>query len=164
MIFDNSYLEKELVNLGVPEEDVKKMQFSMTEVIKDGVVFAKHKLFLDFKQPLFWFANGSHKNLQDSTTKDYKLCLCPNMTPALVLDGQEHASETTWNTVSRCLTNFMTDPFYDLHQKAGAFFQGGSNNPLGGYIFVEFWKPKGAQAWLDAFNKELKIRRSVNFE
>lgn len=164
MIFNNSYLEEELINLGVPEEDVKKMQFSMTEVLKDGAVFARYELFMYFKQPLFWFADGRHINLQDNATKDYKLCLCPNLTPALILDGEEHASETTWNTVHRCLTNFMTDPFYELHQNAGAFFQGGSHNSLGGHIFVEFWKPKGAQAWLDAFNKELKIRRSVNFE
>lgn len=46
------------------------------------------------------------------------------------------------------LTNYMDHPCYDIGKKAQHFFQGGSNDPKGKWIMIEFWRPEGVADWL----------------
>jgi hypothetical protein len=129
-------------------------------ILKDDKIFAEFTYFEGIEQPLFRFRDLRICNIQDKETGKYKLILGPHSQPALILQGKDHATMVAWQTVHRCLTNYTKDPFYELSRNAGAFFQGGGSNPEQEYIYVEFWKYKGAQAWLDAFNDELIIRKN----
>lgn len=53
--------------------------------------------------------------------------------------------------------NHRDDPWYHARQKAGAFFQGGSDKPKGEWVFIEFWKPETADTYVDMINQVLKF-------
>jgi hypothetical protein len=72
-----------------------------------------------------------------------------------IIDGKEATADLN-KFVGVMLTNSMTLPAYWIHKEAGAFFQSGSDNIDGENIYVEFWKPKGAQAWVDHLNEHFK--------
>lgn len=164
--FDNTvrasddHVRNALFECGIPAEEVKELVITRTKILKEGCVFADYDYFSEIEQPLFRFQVPRFCNLQDKRTGHYKLVLGPHSHPSLILQGKDHATLIAWQTVNRCLTNYIKDPFYELSRNAGAFFQGGSSNPEQEYIYVEFWKFKGAQAWLDAFNTELINRKN----
>lgn len=148
-----------LYHFGIPLSTVERVTVDQDSV-RDGVqVFARYKYFDGIDQPLFHINSSAFDNRTDHNG-NYVLVLGPHSNPAVILTGEHHATSLARETVKRCLTNYMDDKFYHLHQSAGAFFQGGSREDDGEYIYVEFWKPTGAQAWLDAFNEELKSRRA----
>lgn len=62
------------------------------------------------------------------------------------------------------LTNLTTDPRYKIHTDAGAFFQGGYADPNGKWFLIEFWKPAGAQAFIDYLNENYKFIQEASDE
>lgn len=164
--FDNvvrgtkEHVKSALHACGVEVEDNKDLTITINKVLKGKELLADYAYFHGIDQPLFRFKGEQFSNLQDKETKHYKLVFGPHSNPSLILEGEEHACLVAWQTVHRCLTNYMNDPFYDLSRAAGAFFQGGSSNPDHKYIYVEFWKFDGAQAWLDGFNEQLLLRKN----
>jgi hypothetical protein len=64
----------------------------------------------------------------------------PGKNPGLMLDGP-YVTENVWRVFNRMInSNSMTCPLYHARQRAGAFFQGGSNDPNGRFVFIEFWQ------------------------
>lgn len=148
-----------LCYLGVPLTVVEDLNVGNNGKLHlRGKEYGTYKYFDGIERPLFRFQERAFENACDHEG-NYMLCLSTHDTPGLILTGEHHATELAWETIKRCLTNYMTDPFYKLSQESGAFFQGGSNDKDGGFLYVEFWKPAGAQAWVDGFNAELKKRR-----
>ena len=49
---------------------------------------------------------------------------------------------------------YMRSPNYAAVTEATAFFQGGSESPNSDWYYIEFWKPEGAQAYVDKVNAE----------
>lgn len=79
----------------------------------------------------------------------YVLTTCCHGTPALEI---ENASKELHGFIRRILScNYMGDYHYELTRRAGAFFQGGSNLEEG-WLLIEFWKPSGAQEFIDYIN------------
>lgn len=148
-----------LVHFGVPLSVAESVTVGDGEIKLKDKSFALYKYFDGIDQPLFKFNDPAYQNRVNPANGNYQLTMGSHMSPALVLTGEFNASYLAWETVKRCMTNYTPDPFYKLSQDSGAFFQGGSNNQGGEYIYVEFWKPAGAQAWVDAFSQELKKRR-----
>lgn len=54
------------------------------------------------------------------------------------------------------LTNSMDNPCYELMKKCGAFFQGGSHDPKGKWIMIEFWNPNGIKDWMEYLNNNYR--------
>lgn len=50
------------------------------------------------------------------------------------------------------LSQFMNDETYKLKSDSGTFFQGGSADPHGKFFFIEFWQPKGVEAFVKYLN------------
>lgn len=143
-----------LVSYGIPITKVSNLSIGSEDRIMEGNgPFARYKYFDGIEQPLFHFKDATYTNLQNE--KGYQLTLGNHMNPALVVSGPE-ATPKIYDVLCRGLTNFITDPFYALHKDAGAFFQGGYGTKDGKWFYIEFWKPAGAQAWLDAINLEIK--------
>lgn len=52
-------------------------------------------------------------------------------------------TKKVWEEVAALLAaNNITTPEYTARQKASAFFQGGSDQPNGQFILIEFWAPE----------------------
>lgn len=144
----------------VPINVVDRLTVGQHNVLKqNGSEFAIYKYFDGIDRPLFRFQDQCYQNVTDSNNY-YIPVIGPHDNPALILTGEYHADWTAWSTINEALSNDIRNPFYALHKDAGTFFQGGSDWIEGGwYLYVEFWKPAGAQAWLDAFNVRLKLNR-----
>lgn len=85
----------------------------------------------------------------------FRLTLCTHRTPAFEISG-DLATPELHEFLKAMLTNWMDDPRYKLNQNAGAFFQGGSHDPNGKWFLIEFWKPEGAQAFVDYINEHFE--------
>ena len=121
-----------------------------------GKEFGHYRYIDGIEQPLFYFQDPVYLS-QTNYYGNHQLVLYVHGSASLVM--HKHPSpRIVHETIRRCLTNYMPDEFYKLQQDAGAFFQGGSENPDGDFFYVEFWKPQGAQAWVDGFNRELQKR------
>jgi hypothetical protein len=67
----------------------------------------------------------------------------------------EDCPEEIHRLIRNTITNqYMDTEEYRVSQNSGAFLQGGSNLE-GGWIFVEFWKPKGAHEFVEYINKKI---------
>lgn len=131
---------------------------------RSGRVLGEYKWFDDtdnayFKWyptgPLGMFSGQREYNLDLGTKKrtgNFRLQLSVKDTPGLTITGQM-ATLRLFAFVKVLLTNSMDFPAYWIHQNAGAFFQGGAHDKNGGWFFIEFWKPEGAQAWVDHLNE-----------
>ncbi len=86
----------------------------------------------------------------------FSMCIKPKQyvhdSPALVLNGRE-ATPKMHAFLIRSLTNFMNDEAYNLHKQCCAFFQGGYNDPNGGFFYIEFWKGAKAQPYIEWLNR-----------
>lgn len=85
----------------------------------------------------------------------FKPCLSNNMLPAFQVYGAK-ATPRLHAFIKSMMTNQMTDPCYKLSRDAGAFFQGGSNDPEAGWFLIEFWNPKGVKAWMEHLNQHYR--------
>lgn len=149
-----------LCHLGIPLQIVSSLTVSKDSINYSGKRFAVYKYFEGIDQPLFHFDDHHYQTMLNHDG-NYVLSLGVHGNPSLVLTGGYHADKVAWETINRGLTNYMLDPFYKLKNESGAFFQGGSQwiDNTEGFLYVEFWKPSGAQAWVDAFNEALKKHR-----
>lgn len=57
------------------------------------------------------------------------------------------------------MTNHMDHPCYQLGKDAGHFFQGGSNDPKGQWIMIEFWRPAGVPAWIKYLEENFVMKK-----
>lgn len=151
-----------LRHFGIPLHIVERVSVGQEVIKLNSKIFAMYRYFVGIEQPLFHLlntGNGIYDNMCDPDTGDYVLTLSSHSTPCMILKDAHDATPLTHSVIKKCLTNVMDDPFYKLTVESGAFFQGGSSEPEGQWFFVEFWKPQGAQAWLDGFNAQLHKAR-----
>jgi hypothetical protein len=148
---------------GIPE------RIAGTVTVGAGVInlfqenFGVYKYFNGIEQPLFRFQDrvyGQHHHVVDGDylISNFHLSLSVHNTAGLVVTGWD-ATQDLRAFLHRMFTNMMTDECYAIHKDAGAFFQGGSveaPEDEHGFIYVEFWKPEKAQAFVDYLNKNFK--------
>lgn len=130
-----------------------------------GNVVARYKWIDGITYPIFSWV-GEEFNLynqhsfvlqKDDTFKPkFRLSLCCHGTPAFQISG-EQATPELHQFLHGMLTNWTKDPCYEIHQNAGAFFQGGSHDPDGQFIMIEFWKPAGAEAFMKYLNENYVV-------
>lgn len=152
-----------LHDMGIPITTIERCTFVGNGLLVcDGKNFATYKYFDGIEQPLFRFEkqdiypglifSGSSKGGQEITTPKFRLSLSVNGTPGIIVSGI-NATNNVHRAIQESLTNWTPDPAYDIHQDAGAFFQGGHGSPEGQWFFVEFWKPAGAEAYAEHLSK-----------
>lgn len=148
-----------LCHLKIPLIIVEALEFTGTDGKLNwaGKEFVHYKYFDGIDQPLFYFQERKFNqqsmimNEDNSLKPDFHLSLTTNDSPGLIVTGPIATPELQ-EFIRGMLTNWTSDPCYKIHTDAGAFFQGGSNDPNGGYIYIEFWKPAGAPAFVDYLN------------
>lgn len=154
-----------LCDYGVPLTVVENIQFNKGELFFIGATrehYGRYKYFDGIDRPLFSFQNQALMAqpivLQHDGTKKakFRLNLSVHGTPGFIISGKDATPQLHAFIRYPVLTNMMTHECYKLHQAAGAFFQGGSNDPNGEFIYLEFWKPEGAQAVVDYINEHYK--------
>lgn len=159
-----------LCHWGVPISVVENLHFTKDGLLKDsrGELFGRYKYFDGIEQPLFIFTNralGKQRFVrveEEGATvlaPDFRLSLSTHDTPGLIIDGDDATPELHFK-LRRCLTNYMYDPWYEIHKAAGAFFQGGAHYPEGRFFYIEFWLPAGAQAFVDRLNAEYRPKEA----
>jgi hypothetical protein len=152
-----------LCEFGIPINAIERWVFTkdnrMSERTTDGwKEQVRYKYFDGIEQPLFLFQNQVLNQQRWERGEDgvlrpkFRLSLNASGTPGLSIGGPM-ATPELHAFMHRMLTNWVQDPCYAIHQAAGAFFQGGADNPNGEYIFIEFWKTAGAQAFIDYVNE-----------
>lgn len=159
-----------LQKYGIPQDRVDQIWAIAERQTNDGLLWdqnhdqyiGRYQFFVGIEQPLFYF-NDLELMKQKVEIIDgvphpqFRLNTYVHHNASLVIYG-EHATEHLHTFIRvYALTNLMTSPGYKINQEAGAFFQGGFADPKGQFIYIEFWKPKGAQAFVDYVNKEYPI-------
>jgi hypothetical protein len=145
---------------GVPIHIAEEAGFSNgSTLMYCGKEFCKYKYFDGIDQPLFRFENQTYEQQRFVVDPEkrvrkpaFRLGLSVQDTPGLTINGPDASVELHEFIRCQCLTNYMDAPGYKLSQESGAFFQGGAHDPEGQWIFIEFWKPKGAQVFVDFIN------------
>lgn len=128
--------------------------------VKDhGNTLGQYCWFPELNKYLFYWYNRTYNQQQMIIGQDFKLKakfrlqLSLNRMACIHVSGFEPEQMKEIKTfICSMLINYMKDPCYKLSQDAGAFFQSGSEKEVPDYILIEFWKPEGAQAWVDYFN------------
>jgi len=122
-------------------------------------VFADFRYFDGIEQPLFRFSNRLFLQQQFVIADDqkflrpeFRLSLGPHDNPALEIYGPIVSSELHKFISGVVGCQFVNEPEYKIKTAAAAFFQGGSAGPEERRIYIEFWKPDGAQAFIDYIN------------
>ena len=158
-----------LKKLGIPLPIVEEVTVDITEdrkTLKYGSkVFAYFDDKPNIEEALFHFTDEYkvYKELLNKMVIQPDNSLRPEFKLSLDKDGV-----VCLEIFSRCccedLYTFLTDMFtinssddrYWLTSKAGAFFAKGEKDKNADYYKIEFWKPEGAQAWLQYFNDHYK--------
>lgn len=155
-----------MTNEGLDEETIQRLVIEnnsnlLSGIIKhQGVIVGAFKWFEGLDVPCFrWqvekFRKYSfHKKIVVDGVERIKFrpSLSPHDTVGLIVDG-ELATPELHQFLMGMLTNWMDDPRYALHREAQAFFQGGSNDPDGGWFYMEFWNPVGVKPFIDYVNE-----------
>ena len=148
------YILNALCALGVPINIVGDIRIGDPRgLLLHSEIFADYKYFPGIEQPLFRFHNkafGQQRfiRLEDNSIKpNFHLSLGKNGVASLNIDEHSVTSELH-AFLCGMFTNRVKDPRYDLHHKAGAFFKGDPGETL----TIEFWKPSGAEAFVDYVN------------
>lgn len=150
----------------VPVNTIERLQVEGEFLKENGEVFGIHKWFPELNKFLFQLYNPSHsqhrfivEQEKEIVKPDFRLQLSANRMACFQLSHQyTDVMVKTHLFIRRMLTNVMDDPCYKLNQDAGAFFQCGSDQLDSDYILVEFWKPEGAQAFIDYMNANLQFK------
>ena len=152
-----------LSHLGIPMHVVESVQFDEDREMKlNGKLFGKYKYFEGIEQPLFLFFGFNYNQQkmviqQDKSLRPaFHLCLSNHDTPGLIFSGREATPELHDFLNNILAQNNIFNDCYKLHQKAGAFFQGGHQRRDDEYIYIEFWRADGAQAFVDYVNENYK--------
>ena len=159
-----------LVKFGVPVNVVETVVFGKDEITYNGKPFAVYKYFEGIEQPLFRFLDETYSrvfaqqnyviNGDKTLSPRFKLTLSNHDTPGLIISGKAANQEIHAFITNLVMCNFTDDVKYKIKSDAGAFFQGGSNMPDGEYIYIEFWKPSDAQAFVDYINENFKMENN----
>lgn len=165
---------------GVPLNTVEHVTVSFTGnhggEIKDGdELFATFKVFPAMNRVLFMFRKhdygqqtamwGDDKKLHPK----FKLCLYVHDQAGLIVRADreknlftkelyEFINEFMGANISRIdegSSDWMkrNHEMYKLRQACGAFFQGGHGGHDKEWLYIEFWKPEAAQAFVDYINE-----------
>ena len=129
--------------------------------IPSGKLFCDGKYFKGIDQPLFRFEDLTYQCLQDEEG-NYQLTLGNHDQPSLVLHGNH--CKGAYPVIMACLSNYRSNPAYELKIDSGAFFQSGSDNPDASFYYLNFINAEKAQLWLDYFNQKLKEARNQTKE
>lgn len=161
---------------GIPETIAGSVTAGNGMIRDHGELFANYKYFDGIEQPLFRFQNhvfDLHRHCivdgEDGKKKlemHYHLSLGNNDLPSLIVHGWDASQDLRSFIEGTMLTIDMRYPGYKLTKDSGAFFQGGYNaepDSENGWIFIEFWKPEGAQAWIDHLNANFKRQLPEGF-
>ena len=144
---------------GIPETVAGSVIVSQDTIMYGNQPFASFKYFPGIEQPLFRFQNEAYMRQRfivgdDNVVKPlFRLTLSVHGTPAFEINGIDATPELHDLIRWQMLTNDTRQEGYKLSQDAAAFFQGGSEDREGQRIYIEFWKPAGAQAWVDKLNE-----------
>lgn len=179
-----------LCNEGVPLNTVERLTLNGDGTIKDGnKEFARYKFFEGVDKPLFYFQDETfarHGAIWHDVNGEK--VLRPKLSLGLYHHG--NASLVLWNKrdgslfteelydfiktfVAANVSHVKDDSpdwmkqshqMYKIRQDAGAFFQGGSSGFNEGFVYIEFWKPEGAQAFVDYINNNFIYKDAVYVE
>lgn len=147
---------------GVPETTAGRVTVGNGKISDGNKLFALYRYFDGIEQPLFMFMDTAFKNqiveiqADGSLKAKFRLCLGAHMSPSLVVEGHQATRELYEFLQRKCFTQYIDEPGYQLTQRSGAFFQGGSHDADGKWFYVEFWRPEGAQAFVDFVNENYK--------
>lgn len=136
----------EMVTVGASTDMHGRME---GEVKYRGQSFATYKYCNGLDFPIFRFHGEYWKHYGRTkiyspdengvSNAEFRLYLGPHNNPSLHLHGKE-ASPELWDfTMSFISANHRDDPRYTLRQKAHCFFQGGSNDREGEWIYIEMY-------------------------
>lgn len=164
-----------LCSASVPLVIVERLTIGDGRVMDGSKEFARYKWFDGVTQPLFYFQSDTYGRQSALWGDDKKLrpkfhlSLHHHGNASLVIYKQRendlftqelydfikgfiaaNVSHVTENSSDWVKKNHE---MYNIRQKAGAFFQGGYNSFEEGFIYIEFWKPEGAQAFVDYVNE-----------
>lgn len=162
---------------GVPLNTVERVTVDFkNKVIKDGEVeFAKFKFFENIEKPLFCFQSQNYHRQSsmfdhdDKLKPNFKLCMYVHGSASLVISKVEDSRLFTrelYYFIKKIMAANVShidedspawmkesNEMYELKNNAGAYFQGGSDSFEDEYIYIEFHKPAGAQAFVDYVNE-----------
>jgi hypothetical protein len=118
----------------------------------------KVKECVNFTLPHGWILVCPHKEISGKLCsacklpdKKHKLVYKDGSLPRLeITDASKELHHYVCGIVN---DNYMDSKIYHLTREAGIFFQGGYNDPEGGWILLEFWKDP---------NKALEIVEMIN--
>lgn len=155
-----------LCKVGVPLHIVEEVCFSLskTEAMLKycGKEFCRYKYFNGIEQPLFLFHDstyGKQRMIVDpeagTVRPRFHLGLSVQGTPGLTIDCPEASKELRDLIKWMCSTNCDSDFVRDLAHETIALFEGGDH--AGAQIDVRFWKPEGAQAFVDFINQNFVV-------
>jgi hypothetical protein len=153
------HILRSLRDLGIPVTTTDSVIVGAGIIMLHDKPFALYKYFDGIEQPLFDFEDKSyhaHRHLinGDTLKSKFHLSLTHHRTAGLVVSGWD-ATHSLREFLNSMFTNDIRDPCYTLRQNSGAFFQAGISlvrDSESGYIFIEFSKPSGAQAFIDHLN------------
>lgn len=172
---------------GVPLNIVEQLTINGNNTLLDGTAnFAQYKYFNGIDKPLFFFNKEtySRQNAMWHTVDakkvlrpHLKLCMYLHGNASLVLykprDGSVFTEElydfikgfigANISHVNELSSEWMkrAHEMYKIRQDAGAFFQGGSDGFQNGFLYIEFWKPEGAQAFVNYINENFVYKDAV---
>ena len=152
----NSLVRKE----NVPVNRVEHFRIGAADINEGSEQVAFFKWFEGISTPcLHWLVPSAQAYREPKviikngiSVPQFRPSLCVHGTPALEVNGEWATPALHW-FLQGMLTNYITDIRYGLKNEAGAFFQGGSGQPNGGWFLIEFWKPKGAEAFIQYVNE-----------
>lgn len=155
----------ELRSLGITETIAGSVTVGDGKIYYTDEVFARYKYFDGIEQPLFRFSNsvyGQHRHIvneQNELKSNFHLSLSNRDTPGLIVTGFD-ATQSLREYISKVMfTSIDCWLAYKLRADSEAIFQIGSDtpapghDPFMGYIFIEFQRPEGAQAFVDFINE-----------
>lgn len=164
------------VTVGLFDSDQNKRD----RVFYGGQLFAEYKYLDGIEQPLFrWHQHALSYGTQrlerqeDGSLKPkFRLSLGPHGHAALIIQGHEAVPELHAFLDKLCpvfpLKKMRDHPVptepvdaapFNVVMNSGACFQGGQKDPNGNYFYIEFWRPEGAQAFVDYVNENYKPPR-----
>lgn len=149
-----------LAKLGVPIRVIEDLTIGDKGLLtKSGTAFGMYRYFDGLDIPLFMFTDSTYRLLYQPMVVDgdvlrpnFKPRLGPHMSAALIVEGREATLELYKFLMGMMSANFITDERYKLRQDAGAFFQGGFDNPNGQYFYIEFSKASGVMPFIEYIN------------
>lgn len=151
-----------LCHFGIPVNRVEHLRLGNNTLTDNGEIYAHVQYFPELEQPLFRFADPIiHGTKNDA---GFQLTLS-------VSDAASFQIKGPWATrdVHEALAKGFNSRIQNANAQhvsvtAGAFFTTGSIRPSQKDFVVEFWKPAGAQAWMDLFNDRYKqiLRNTVS--